>query len=114
MNLSDKVKHQTDALFSEIVQHYRYLHQHPELSHNEKNTSEYITQFLDAEGIDYRNDIGGYGILAHIKGEAFDSERVIAFCADMDALPIQEENNVSYRSINKKVMHACGHDAQTA
>ena len=114
MNLSDKVKQQTDALFSEIVQHYRYLHQHPELSHSEKNTYEYITRFLDAEGIGYRKDIGGYGILAHIKGEAFDNIKTIAFCADMDALPIQEENDVSYKSVNKKIMHACGHDAQTA
>lgn len=114
MSLSDKIRCQTDALFSEIKGHYRYLHQHPELSHNEKNTSEYIIKFLDAEGIFYRKNIGGFGILAHVKGEAFDSDRVIAFCADMDALPIEEENNVSFKSINKKVMHACGHDAQTA
>ena len=114
MITTDKIRLQVDELFPEIAQHYRYLHQHPELSHHEKNTNQYITRFLDDEAIQYRNNIGGYGILAHIKGEAFDSDRVIAFCADMDALPIQEENEVPHRSINKKVMHACGHDAQVA
>lgn len=114
MITTDKIWVQVDELFPEIAQHYRYLHQHPELSHHEKNTSQYIARFLEEEAIVYRNNIGGYGLLAHIKGEAFNSDRVIAFCADMDALPIQEENDVSYKSINKKVMHACGHDAQVA
>ena len=114
MHLSELIKHQVDELFPEIVRHYRYLHQHPELSYNERNTSEYITRFLDVEGVAYRKNIGGYGVLAHVKGEAFVSDRVIAFCADMDALPIEEENYVLYKSVNKKVMHACGHDAQTA
>lgn len=114
MSLFETIKHEADKLFPEVVKHYRYLHQHPELSHQEKNTNAYITRFLDVEGIPYRNNIGGYGILAHVQGESLSSDRVIAFCADMDALPIQEENNVSYKSINKKVMHACGHDAQTA
>ena len=114
MSIPDIIRHQVDELFSEVVNHYRYLHQHPELSYNEKNSSEYITRFLDEEGIAYRKNIGGYGILAHVKGNAFESDRVIAFCADMDALPIEEENDVPYKSINKKVMHACGHDAQTA
>ena len=114
MITTDKIRIQVDELFPEIAQHYRYLHQHPELSHHEKNTSQYIARFLEEEAIVYRNNIGGYGLLAHIKGEALNSDRVIAFCADMDALPIQEENDVSYKSINKKVMHACGHDAQVA
>lgn len=114
MSLIDMIKQEANELFLEVVSHYRYLHQHPELSYQEKNTSEYITRFLDAEGISYRNNIGGYGILAKVEGEAFASDRHIALCADMDALPIEEENNVPYKSINKKTMHACGHDAQVA
>ena len=114
MTLPETIKQETDTLFPEVVQHYRHLHQHPELSHQEKETNAYITAFLDAEGIPYRNNVGRYGILAHVKGEGFDSERTIAFCADMDALPIQEENEVPYKSDNPKVMHACGHDAQVA
>lgn len=114
MGLTEMMNSEVNGVFSEVVNHYRYLHQHPELSYCEKNTSEYIARFLDAEGISYRNHIGGYGILAMVKGMAFDSDRVIALCADMDALPIEEENNVPYKSVNKKVMHACGHDAQVA
>ncbi len=114
MSLVDLIKQETESLFIEIVSHYRYLHQHPELSYQEKNTSQYITRFLDEEGIVYRKNIGGYGVLAKVEGEAFVSNKEIALCADMDALPIQEENDVAYKSINKKVMHACGHDAQVA
>ena len=114
MNLVEVIKHEVNEIFPEVITHYRYLHQHPELSYQEKNTSEYIARFLDADGISYRSNIGGYGILAKVEGEAFKSDRTIALCADMDALPIQEQNDVSYKSINSKVMHACGHDAQTA
>lgn len=114
MSFTSMIKRATDEIFSEVVRHYRYLHQHPELSYFEKSTSEYITRFLDDEGISYHNNIGGYGVLATVRGEAFESDRVIALCADMDALPIEEENDVAYKSINKKVMHACGHDAQAA
>ncbi len=114
MSLINVIKQEVDEIFSEVVKHYHHLHQHPELSYQEKETSEYIARFLDAEGISYRNNIGGYGVLAKVKGEAFHSDRAIALCADMDALPIDEENNVAYKSINKKVMHACGHDAQVA
>ncbi len=114
MSFTHKIKSATDDIYDEVVHHYRYLHQHPELSYNEKNTSEYITRFLHDEGISYQDKIGGYGVLATVRGEAFESDRVIALCADMDALPIEEENDVPYRSTNKKVMHACGHDAQAA
>ena len=114
MNLVEVIKQETEALLSEVIHHYHYLHQHPELSYQEKNTSEYITRYLDIEGIAYRKNIGGYGVLAMVTGEAFESDKEIALCADMDALPIEEENNVAYKSINKKVMHACGHDAQVA
>ena len=114
MSLVEVIKHEVNEIFPEVITHYRYLHQHPELSYQEKNTSEYIARFLDADGISYRSNIGGYGILAKVEGEAFKSDRTIALCADMDALPIQEQNDVSYKSINSKVMHACGHDAQAA
>lgn len=126
------IQQEAAAIFPEIVSHYRWLHQHPELSYREKETAAYITAFLDREGIPYRSGIGGYGILARVTGEkettiglestladgetrnGQDAGRCIAFVADMDALPVQEQNEVDYRSLIDGVMHACGHDAQSA
>ncbi|MDD3787720.1 MAG: amidohydrolase [Petrimonas sp.] len=114
VNVSQIIHQKTDEVFPEIVRHYRYLHQHPELSYQEENTARYIVAFLDTEGIPYRSNIGGYGILAWIKGEKSESGKTIAFVADMDALPVQEQNDVEYKSATDGVMHACGHDAQSA
>ena len=114
MNISQKI-HQLAADFhSEIIRHYRHLHQHPELSYQEVNTAKYITAFLDAEGISYRSNIGGYGILAWVEGEKPGNGKTIAFVADMDALPVHEKNDVPYKSQTEGVMHACGHDSHTA
>ncbi len=108
------IQHFSETIYPEIVDHYRYLHQHPELSYLEKFSSEYITSFLDSEGISYRSRIGGYGILAWVKGEKPGTGNTIAFVADMDALPVKELNDVPYKSTNEGVMHACGHDSQVA
>lgn len=91
---------------------YYHLHQHPELSFQEKETAAFISDFLAEEGISFRDRIGGYGILARIEGQR--SRPVIALRADMDALPITELNDVPFRSVNEGVMHACGHDAHVA
>ncbi len=126
--------------FDEVVNIRRKLHQHPELSFCEKDTAELIKHYLDAKHIEYQSDIAGYGIVATIKGQMIfrhysssvsgDSSTslgmtegmangmtegmTVALRADMDALPIQEQNDVLYRSLNNGVMHACGHDAHTA
>lgn len=113
-NLAMMIEQKTVEIFPEIMRHYRYLHQHPELSYYEENTAKYIADFLDAEGISYRKNIGGHGILAWIKGEKPDNGKTVAFVADMDALPVQEANDVPYKSQHAGVMHACGHDAQAA
>ncbi len=114
MNISSKIHQLATDFHPEIVRHYRYLHQHPELSYQEESTAKYITDFLDAEGISYRSNIGGYGILAWIKGEKSAVGKTVAFVADMDALPVHEKNDVSYKSQTEGVMHACGHDSHTA
>lgn len=114
MNIVEVIQQQAAALNSEVVRHYRWLHRHPELSYRERETSAYITTFLDEEGITYRKEIGGYGILARVRGEQQEDDNCIAFVADMDALPLQEQNEVAYCSMNDGVMHACGHDAQSA
>ncbi|MDR0332694.1 MAG: amidohydrolase [Dysgonamonadaceae bacterium] len=114
MTLKQLISQQTEAIFPGVVSHYYYLHQHPELSYQEENTAQYIADFLEKEGIPYRQNIGGYGILAWVKGEKLNNGKTIALVADMDALPIQEENDIPYKSQNDGVMHACGHDAQAA
>jgi len=100
---------ETASLVKEIRE---YLHQHPELSFNEVETADYICQWLDKWNVSYKNNIGGNGIVAWINGK--EKGKNIAFRADIDALPIEEKNNVSYSSVNKCVMHACGHDLHTA
>lgn len=113
VDLKQIVKQYTDELFPEIKAHYRHLHANPELSFHEKETSIYVESILKKEGIQYRSGIGGYGILAWIEGKDPKS-KTIALRADMDALPIEEANDIDYKSKNRGVMHACGHDAHTA
>jgi len=114
MILLQLIRQETERVYPEVVRHYRHLHQHPELSYHEQETAAYITAFLRNEGISFRDGIGGFGIVAEVKGEKEPSDSCIALVADMDALPVQEENEVPYRSLNDGVMHACGHDAQAA
>lgn len=90
----------------------RHLHQYPELSFEEYKTSEYISTLLKKWGIDFETGWAGTGIVATIHGKR--SGDAIALRADMDALPIQEENDCQYASQNSGVMHACGHDVHTA
>lgn len=87
----------------------RYLHQHPELSMQEFETTTYIENFLKSLEIPYERPIAT-GIIAYLEGN---SNRTIAYRADIDALPIHEENDVPYKSKVDNVMHACGHDGHT-
>ncbi|MHB9055182.1 MAG: M20 metallopeptidase family protein [Paludibacteraceae bacterium] len=96
-----------------VIECYRHLHAHPELSFKEFETSKFIQQQLNNMNIPFRSGIGGNGVLGKISGNNPD-KRIIALRADMDALPIQEEVNLPWKSQNANVMHACGHDAHTA
>ena len=113
MNHKTEIKQHVEQLHPETVSIYRHLHRQPELSYHEEKTAEFICQFLDEENIPYRSNIGGYGILAKIQGKN-PSSKTIALRAEMDALPIQEENDIPHTSVNNGIMHACGHDANTA
>ena len=96
----------------EIIDNRRYFHKHPELSFKEYNTSKIIIEKLEEMKIPYQKDIAKTGITAIIEGQQ--EGKTIALRADMDALPIQETSEVSYKSINDGVMHACGHDGHIA
>lgn len=96
----------------EIISVRRHLHQHPELSWEERETSLFIQKFLSALGIEIRTGIAGYGVIAVICGQQ--PGRMVGLRADIDALPIIEKTGVPYVSKNPGVMHACGHDGHTA
>lgn len=105
------------ALQPELVRWRRYLHQRPELGFKEQLTAEFITKQLTQWGIDHQVGIAQTGVVATLTGTGHSNHsapRVLAVRADMDALPIQEENEVPYRSIHDGCMHACGHDGHTA
>lgn len=104
-----KVKQEVNSIIDQLISIRRHLHEHPELSFHEKNTADYISGLLNNWHIPHKTNIGGFGIVGVINGENPDS-KVIALRADMDALPITEENDISYCSTNPGVMHACGHD----
>lgn len=91
----------------------RELHRHPELSFEEHRTQQFILSALRAEGIEVR-EIARTGVLAKIEGRRGGHKRAVVLRADIDALPINELNDVEYRSENEGVMHACGHDMHAA
>lgn len=113
MQLKEKVKHLASDFFERVVEIRRHLHAHPELSFQEKETAAFVCRKLDELGIGYTNGIAGTGITAVIEGKN-PQRNTTALRADMDALPIFEENEVPYRSKNDGVMHACGHDVHTS
>jgi len=109
----NQIKTLANQYFNEVVSIRRHLHQHPELSFEEFNTSKFVCSILDKYNISYKKDIVKTGIVAIIEGKN-PSKKTILLRADLDALPIEEKNNVEYKSQNIGVMHACGHDAHTA
>jgi amidohydrolase len=112
-NLIKEIKNKASQYKGEVLEIRRHLHQNPELSFNEFNTSAYIQKKLTELNVEFTAGIVKTGVVALIKGKN-SSKKTIALRADMDALPIQEENNIDYKSVNNGIMHACGHDVHTA
>lgn len=108
----EKIKSLANVHFNKLVEIRRHLHQHPELSFQEFETSKYIQQQLSLAGIEFTTGYVKTGIVALIKGKNPDKKTVL-LRADMDALPIQEKNDVEYKSIHNGLMHACGHDVHS-
>lgn len=88
------------------------LHAHPELSGKEERTKYFLKGILEAEGIEVIESDSHFGLIANITCDP--KKPFVALRADMDALPITEQNNLPYTSRESGVMHACGHDAHTA
>jgi amidohydrolase len=95
----------------EFIEVRHHLHAHPELSYQEFETSKFVREKLESYGIPYQVK-AVTGVIGIIEGKN-PHKRTVALRADMDALPITEENDVPYKSVNTGVMHACGHDVHT-
>ncbi len=113
--LVNLISAQSELLFDKIKGYREYLHQHPELSFQEVETMAFVSSKLKELGIEHKTHVGGTGVLGIIRGMHHDiDQECIAFRADLDALPIHEENEVLYKSLKEGVMHACGHDFHTS
>src|SRR5688572_5027944 len=110
--LKEEIKKLSQQIHGDVINTRRHLHRHPELSFQEHQTSLFIKAKLDALGIPWQ-PMAGTGILAMIERMP-NSDKVVALRADIDALLIQEKNDVEYASQHPGVMHACGHDFNTA
>ncbi|WP_075618730.1 M20 metallopeptidase family protein [Paenisporosarcina indica] len=108
----DSWKESLDELYSQMVEWRRDFHMNPELSFEEVRTPQKIADYLSNLGIEVKTGVGGRGVVGIIRGGK--PGRTIALRADFDALPIQDEKNVPYKSTVPGVMHACGHDGHTA
>ena len=111
--LKDKIRERAKAYFPTVVEMRRYLHAHPELSYEEVETGKFVAQKLTELGIPHVHGVAENGVVGLIEGRN-PSKKVIALRADLDALPIQERNDVPYKSTVAGKMHACGHDVHTS
>jgi amidohydrolase len=113
MNLQQQILTLAHRYLPDAIARRRHLHQHPELSYQEVLTGRWVAQQLTDLGVEHVHGVADNGVVALVKGRNPD-KKVVALRADFDALPIQEANDVPYRSQNPGVMHACGHDVHTA
>ena len=110
--MSIHIRPEIKALEDTIISTRRDIHQHPELAFDEHRTSKLVADRLESMGFEVQRGIGKTGVVGtlHSKGNG----KTIALRADMDALPMQETSDISYKSKNDGIMHACGHDGHTA
>lgn len=113
LHLKELIREKAAGLLPDIIKIRRHLHAHPELSFEEFKTSEYIRNILTGQQIKFTEQWVRTGIVAEV-GNTKNYVQTIALRADIDALPIQETNDVPYKSVNAGVMHACGHDVHTS
>src|SRR5688500_5967926 len=110
----DRLRGDIDEIVPGVVADRRWLHQNPELGYHEHKTAAFVVERLQSLGVaEIRTGIGGPGVTGRIRG-GLGAGRVVGLRADMDALPILEENEVEYVSQTPGTMHACGHDGHVA
>lgn len=106
------IKKEIESRFEDMTAVRRHIHRYPELSFQEEKTKTYIYDQIKNLPLEIKRDVGGNGLSARL--QVSDDYKTVALRADFDALAIQEENDVEYKSEFDGVMHACGHDAHTA
>lgn len=109
--LQEKIKVLAGNFLQEFIEIRNHLHAHPELSYEEYNTSAFIQKKLAEMGVPFQI-MATTGVIGSLEGKN-SKKRIIALRADIDALPITEENDVEYKSKSPGIMHACGHDVHT-
>lgn len=113
-NLSQKIKEKAAAVEEQVISLRHQIHQNPELSFAEKETSALAAAEMRKLGFEVRENIFGTGVTATFRNSSEPGARTLLIRADMDALPVEEKNELSFKSKNEGVMHACGHDGHTA
>ncbi len=106
------IREKIDEILETVINIRREFHMYPELSEKEFETGDRICKYLDKWNIEYETNIAETGIVAIVRGKK--SGKTIGIRADIDALPIEEKNDLDFKSKNPGVMHACGHDVHTA
>jgi amidohydrolase len=115
MTILQEIKQEADALHPQLIQWRRDFHQHPELGFEERRSAGIIAEHLHNLGLEVSTGIGKTGVVAMVEGDTIsDDAPTVMLRFDMDALPIEEETNLPFRSQNPGVMHACGHDGHMA
>ena len=107
-SFSQSIEDQINNIEQKVISWRHDFHKHPELSNREFRTSDVIAKHLESLGIDVTRNVGVNGVVGILKGNK--EGKVVGLRADMDALPITENNDLPFMSINNGVMHACGHD----
>lgn len=114
-SLNHRIRQKAELLFSAVKAYREHLHQFPELSYEEHETMHFVAETLKRLGISHQIAVGKTGVVGLIKGKHHTEDMAcIGLRSELDALPIQEENDVPYKSTKEGIMHACGHDVHTA
>jgi len=110
--IHQEIEKKTNEIFDSLVKIRRNFHEHPELAGNEKRTSKIIAEYLSNLGLEVKTGVAGYGVVGILKGGK--EGKNIAWRADMDALPNDFLDEVSYKSKIEGIQHGCGHDVHMA
>lgn len=111
-NIYDKIQELVRKHEKEVIEIRRDIHMHPELSFQETRTAALVVKKLRELGLEVKTGIAKTGVVGILKGK--NPGKTVALRADMDALPLEEQTDLPFKSVNNGVMHACGHDCHTA